>query len=381
MALIVAASFTVFTACVKSSTGTDNPLPTTYSPSIIMGSDNFSLIALDPTTGGKNWSFGLSGAVEASPIVYREKVYAAAINGDTIYKLDSRTGSLVAKFPIHNGATWGIAATPIASGYMLYVAGMSDTLYAIDTGTGKVYWTYGADGALESSPTIFNGNIYFASMNGTVFCVNGMTGALVWKLPLGLNHAFFSSASVSYPYLFIGSLDSNLYSIYLDPPSPPTGLIRYTFKTGGPIYSSPTAFAGRVLVGSEDGNLYCIDTQTFVQDWKFMTSNYVNSSPVFSELQQVVYFADYNYNLYAVNIGDGSRKWVFPSTGLINSSPVLYGSSIFIGSYDKNLYAIDTQYGAIKWHYNINGSIQITSPVIDDLSGSQINSGISGYSN
>lgn len=379
---LAASSVMMLHSCVKTKSSTDNPPTTVYNPSIILGSDNYSIIAIDPASGSQNWSFGVSGPVQASPIVYFDKVYVEATNGDTVYKVDARTGSLVTKFSIHPGALWGVIATPIAEGNMLYVAGMSDTLYAVDTGSGKVYWTYGADGSLQSSPTYSEGNIYFASMNGTVYCVNALTGVLVWSYALGgPAHGFFSSPSICYPNLYIGSLDSNLYSFSLNPSALPAGTLNHIFKTGGPIYSSPTAFAGRVLVGSMDNNLYCVDTQTFAQDWAYPTNNYINSSPVFSEMQQVIYFADYNYNLYCVNIGSGTTKWIFQSTGLINSSPLVYGPYVYIGSYDKNLYAVDTLTGAPVWHYNINGTIQYCSPAIENFSGTQINSGISGYTN
>ena len=31
----------------------------------------------------------------------------------------------------------------------------------------------------------------------------------------------------------------------------------WTFKTGGPVKSSPAIVGGRVFIGSDDGNLYC----------------------------------------------------------------------------------------------------------------------------
>ena len=179
-----------------------------------------------------------------------------------------------------------------------------------------------------------------------------------------------------------------MYSIYLNPPPPPFAplngnIARWTFKTGGAITSSPTSFAGICIFGSNDFNVYCIDTQTAQSRWPrpFRTSSRINSSPIIDN--QTVYIGSDDYNLYALNIINGAMKWgaPFKTTGLIKSSPLPYNGTIYVGSYDGNLYAVDSAQGTLKWKYYINGNIE-SSPVIDDLTGNNNNvSQISGYKN
>jgi outer membrane protein assembly factor BamB len=397
----------LFTAC-KKQYSSDKPLPTSYYPSIIISSDNQVVYGIDPGTGKKNWEFSMPHLIGVptttftpSPLLYNEMVYLTAINSDTIYKINSKTGALVAKMTLTPYTNFlGVIATPIADGSYIYLAAMDGTLYVIDTGAGKIQWKYSSpDGTrLSSSPTIYNGNVYFASTGGHVYCLNkangpDASGNPVWDYPgidsvvYPLMPSFISSPSICPPYLYIGSVsDSNMYCIYLTPPttSPPTplvGKLRWTFKTGGAINSSPTTFAGKCIFGSNDFYVYCVDTQTHSAIWHFRTSSRVNSSPIIDN--QTVYIGSDDYNLYSLNIINGTLKWgaPFKANGLIKSSPLPYKGTIYIGSYDGNLYAVDSAQGTLKWSFFINGNIE-GSPVIDDLTGNNTNvSQISGYIN
>src|ERR1700704_2130316 len=55
--------------------------------------------------------------------------------------------------------------------------------------------------------------------------------------------------------------------------------VKWTFKTGGRVYSSPAVADGVVFVGSADGNLYAVDAAAGTQKWKFTTRGRVVSSP------------------------------------------------------------------------------------------------------
>jgi outer membrane protein assembly factor BamB len=94
----------------------------------------------------------------------------------------------------------------------------------------------------------------------------------------------------------------------------------------------------------------------------------------------VVYIASYDYNLYSLNIIDGTVKWKFATTGLVKSSPVPYNGSILVASYDGYLYAVDSSQGTLQWKYNVSGNIQ-SSPVVDNLTGGNFVSQISGFVN
>ena len=407
-----------FTSC-KKQFSSDTALPTNYYPSIIVNNDNQVVYAMDPNTGIKNWEFGipipsnymlLNPTVPIvytpSPVLYNEMVYMAYVQRDpgktdTIFKLNAKTGALIKKITPNVNDLFNIQATPLADNGLLYVAGTNSKLYAIDTGTYAVKWTYSADGPIISSPSIYNGNLYFATTSGTVYCVDetlGPTATTNWSyhpsasVGASASPSFYSSPAIAAPYLYLGSAtDSTMYCIYLVNTSgsatPPAASIeRWRYLAQGGIYSSPAAYAGTCIFGCTDFRVYCLDTTinpsmgvTSPQArWIDSTHSSVYSSPYV--YNQVVYIGSHDYNLYALNIINGGVKWFFASKGLIKSSPIGYNGMVFVGSYDKYMYGLDTSTGTVKWSQNTNGQIE-DSPVIDDLTGHSYNSGISGYCN
>ena len=192
--LSLAIAVILFTSCGKKYSS-DKPLPVSYYPSVIISSDDYVVYAINPATGLKNWQFsmpynalGTAGApFKPSAIVYHERVYLTAANSDTVYKLNSNTGALIAKLVPTGNPVFTVIGTPIADANLLYIATTNGILYAIDTGTGTTKWSFtNADGSpFYASPVIYNNNIYslfaFFSICPYIFFCSGFAARLMQK--------------------------------------------------------------------------------------------------------------------------------------------------------------------------------------------------------
>jgi outer membrane protein assembly factor BamB len=76
------------------------------------------------------------------------------------------------------------------------------------------------------------------------------------------------------------------------------GTMKWRFKTGSEVNSSPAVSGNTVYVGSEDGFLYALDKKSGDLKWKFQTGSAVNSSPVVSG--DTVYVGSEDGYVYAV---------------------------------------------------------------------------------
>lgn len=142
----------------------------------------------------------------------------------------------------------------------------------------------------------------------------------------------------------------------------PGGLL-WSFKAGGPIWSSLTYDNGTLYFGSDDGALYALDTAKHRPKWRFPTRGKVRSQPALSGA--LVYAASDDGFLYAVERATGRQRWRFdlkakdlgrrlpspdtPFYDYLQSSPLVRDEKLYIGSLSGTLFAIDATRGALDW--------------------------------
>ncbi len=127
--------------------------------------------------------------------------------------------------------------------------------------------------------------------------------------------------------------------------------VKWTFKADRKIGTSPAVLTDRVLVGSDDGNMYAVDLQTGEKLWEFETSRQIRSSPLVTD--GVVYFGNDANTLYALNVETGDELWSFEANSSILSSPVLAGGTIYFGTNFNNFYALDARTGLMNWQKDL----------------------------
>jgi outer membrane protein assembly factor BamB len=140
----------------------------------------------------------------------------------------------------------------------------------------------------------------------------------------------------------------------------------FTHRTGGTIHSSPQISPNNLLyIGSDDGKLYALDTQTGATRWTFQTSDIVWSIPAYAE--NTVYFNSYDHRFYALDATTGKQRWAFTTGGKCCSSPLRYADVLVFGSHDRNVYALTARTGAVRWKYPTGAEV-LSSPKYDAAS-------------
>src|ERR1051326_1289401 len=76
--------------------------------------------------------------------------------------------------------------------------------------------------------------------------------------------------------------------------------------------------------------------------WSFKTGGPVKSSPAIEQNQ--VFFGSGHGNGFALNFADGKKLWDVKTGGEIESSPLVLENRVFIGSTDTWLYALKTRF-------------------------------------
>jgi outer membrane protein assembly factor BamB len=173
---------------------------------VVAGCDGYLRCLSD--RGVEIWKVNLGGYVGASPVVWRGKVFVGTFENQVVAvgllsgKVLWRYQDPARQFPFYSSAA--------VRDDLLVVGGRDKRLHALAPDTGKPLWSYGAKGAVDSSPVLVGDRVVAASRGGDVFALDDRTGEARWQ-----------------------------------------------FAAGAPIEASPAVAGGRLIIGTLDGTLYC----------------------------------------------------------------------------------------------------------------------------
>jgi len=143
----------------------------------------------------------------------------------------------------------------------------------------------------------------------------------------------------------------------------PRGRLKWSFRTGGAIHSSPAVAGETVFFGSRDGRLYALDTRSGEKRWEFRTGSWVESSP--AVVGGMVYFGSNDGTLYALDVRTGRQMWGFKTRYPIMSSPAVAQGTVYFGADDYHIYALDAAQGTRLWTFKTEGYVK-SSPVVSE---------------
>ena len=218
--------------------------------------------------------------------------------------------------------------------------------------------------------------------------------------------------------VFVGSDDSKFYAVDAS-----TGIERWNYSAGGPVYSSPvlsidglTVFFGsesqddimvsavdaidgtwnrgmwhkggimvssptlspdgylgaQLFFGSDDFRLYAMPMDDGAPIRYWTTGAQVYSTPAVSRSGGTVYVGSLDNKIYAWDVTGPNNpghnetpKWTFTTGDSVVSSPALSvdGATVFVGSCDNKLYALDAHNGSLQWSYT-TGDAVYSSPTV-----------------
>ena len=140
--------------------------------------------------------------------------------------------------------------------------------------------------------------------------------------------------------------------------------VAWSFRTSKNIFSSPVLdAAGRVYFGSQDDNVYCLDTHGKLV-WKFPTRGDVDSTPTLGSDGTVYVGSDDDF-LYAIS-PEGKLKWRYNSGNDIRSSPLILPQNIVVfTNFGGQVHAV--QNGSLIWKVDLYGGWSNSAPAYDEV--------------
>ena len=261
---------------------------------VVCGSFDNTIYAIDTATGEQNWAHDAGGIVRSSPTIVDGTVYIGAhcqsaecAEFDSseigeVLALDLETGELLWSFE----TTAGVVSTPAVTDNAVFVGTSAGAMRALDRDTGETVWSYETGALVASSPAVVDGSVYFGDVRGTFYGLDVTDGTELWTHEPDQLRNYPNSPAVDEDRVYIGANYNGATR---------AGVIAFD-RTGGQqwtqnlvdegqVGSAPLVVDGHVYIGAhgspENGGLYALTTDGTTQ-WSITTEDEgVGASPAF----------------------------------------------------------------------------------------------------
>jgi outer membrane protein assembly factor BamB len=199
--------------------------------------------------------------------------------------------------------------------------------------------------------------ILFGSYDSQLRCVDAVTGRTNWAVETGTG--INGTPSVAEGQVAIGGCDAVLHLVKAT-----DGSKVKEVQIGAPMLASAAQAGGRAFVGHFENEFVCVDLALGTNAWVYRDKNFAFvSSPAITADR--VLFGSRDKALHCLNRKDGSTIWTFPTRGRVDSSPVVCGDKVVVGSDDGRVYLVTLAEGKELWSYDIGQPIG-SSPAVAD---------------
>ncbi len=355
-------------------------------------------ISLDgPPLGGDFKTTAYTIGMPVGVSVVKGIVYAGDDNGYT-YALNAATGKMIwahygwnmnMSNPLVDGGRVFVSTGNAYFNYaktMEYVKGRRtvrgpglNTIYALDSRTGKQIWAYHTPGEIMPTPVDINGFLYVGTGDGHVYKVDANDGKLVWKTDIQ------SFVSMSSPVAGAGNIFlGGTYPNYFYAISQTTGKVAWKTTIPGLVATgisdcTPAYAAGIVVQEAtiESGNpnhpvanvLLAMDAKTGKILWQYRMTN----GPVPPAMKTATPMIDAGVvyegspvsgNYHAFDLKTGRQLWTVHLGSSIRAGAAVLNGVAYIPYHLGDIAAIRVSDGKILGKLHIGGSFGPSSPVI-----------------
>jgi outer membrane protein assembly factor BamB len=250
----------------------------------------------------------------------------------------------------------GVEGTAAIVDGVVYIGSLDQYLYALNLRTGQEKWKFKA-GPFKHPVAVDKGRVYAGDLDGKFFCVRAQDGSPLWKFEA--ENAISAGASFAAGRILIGSDDETLYCL------DENGKKAWEFKLpGGPVMATPAVGSNLTFVAGCDSKLHMIDIKTGRDEGEVDIDGQTGCTPAIRD--NVLYLGTQSNELLAIDLTKKQIIWRFESETRkqpFNGSAAVTEKYVLIGNQNKRLYAIDRKTGQQVWEFVTEGRID-GSPVI-----------------
>lgn len=284
---------TTESAAIKSS-------PTVIDNLVLFGDEGGEMHAIEAATGKKKWVFKAEGEIVSSPNPDGDRIVFGSYDG-CIYCLSIADGKLIWKFTTEAQVHGTVG---IADGVAV-VGGCDGKVRVLQLSDGKEIRSAAVGAQTAASTALFGDHVFLGTLGNQVLCINWRTGEPVWTYEdPDRAFPFHASAAVTRDWVVVGGRDKSVRGL-----DARTGKRKWSHRALGRVDSSPVIVLNahhsdapakslkenvkktgldRVFVGSGDGHLYGLELATGKVIWDYESGSAFSASPAIGRGRMVI---------------------------------------------------------------------------------------------
>ncbi len=296
------------------------------------------------------WTYAASEqgrvGIDAPAVIYDGAAFVADSDG-ILHTLDLKTGKPRWRYITENG----FATTPLVMDGRVFIGDLLGYFHAIDLATGKKAWVVDTKSSIHASANNDGQSILVGNDAGDIYCLNAADGRNIWQAKA--QDRINSAPAVADGLAYFSGCDMRLRALDVK-----TGREKLNIELGAVAPGSPLLTGGRLVVGTDQGRVYCFDPKEGKRSWVYegiIDQAMVYASPAVSE--GVIVTGARDRRVHAIDLATGKKLWDFRTRGDVDASPVISGGRVYIPSMDKKLYVLDLKSGKMLWSFQASRSV------------------------
>jgi outer membrane protein assembly factor BamB len=221
--------------------------PATQAQKVLIGSYDYNVYCLDAKTGKKDWSAETGYYINGGSAVGDGMVVFGGCDS-VLHLHDVKTGKEVRQIEVGSYIGNNVA---IADG-VIYVSHYGNRVGAYSMADGAKVWEYGErEFEFYAAPAIWEKAVFCGGRDKRFHAIDRTTGAKLWEFR-SRDRIDSSAVICAGKAALFGSDDGYLYALDLK-----EGKELWQYEVGAPIKTSPAIAGDYVIIGADDGNVYC----------------------------------------------------------------------------------------------------------------------------
>ena len=215
--------------------------------------------------------------------------------------------------------------------------------------------------AIYATPVIADGVLYTAGYSGELVALDAETGDLLRQRDFGSN--IIGNIVLDDGEIALATSDGDVYLVNASDFNPADGWDRAGTRIDGEIWADPVATDGHIIVATMEGDIIALDRGNGGQAWRFTHDGAIPTLRLLDDTS--LYASSLSKDVMILDPASGDLRHNFAAEDWVWNMPAFADGVAYFGDFSGNVYALDITSGQMLWQAPYDGGSKVKAgPVV-----------------